>query len=108
MDKFLRVAWQADEINGEADFDINRDDCGPLLSSLLLPTKIGAFESELTGRILSGAVRNEADVIGVCFHHGVRRQHAEPVLKRLKENGTIDCEFRVPDIDRLGSQEEFG
>ena len=32
MDKFLRVAWQTDSINGEADFDINRDDCGPLFS----------------------------------------------------------------------------
>lgn len=31
----------------------------------------------------------------------VLRQHAEPVLKDLKEDGTIDCSFRVPDIDRL-------
>jgi hypothetical protein len=74
MDKFLRVAWQADEMNGEADFDINRDDCGPLLSALLPPRKIAAFEGDLTARIQAGAVQNEADIINVCFQHGVRRQ----------------------------------
>lgn len=29
MDKFLQVAWKKDEINGEADFDINRDNIAP-------------------------------------------------------------------------------
>jgi three-Cys-motif partner protein len=101
MDKFLRVAWRADELNGEADFDINRDDCGPLLSNLLPPTKITAFESELASRIRSGLVKTEADVIAVCFEHGVKRQHSESVLKALKAEGTIDCGFRVPDLDRL-------
>jgi three-Cys-motif partner protein len=101
MDKFLRVAWRTDELNGEADFDINRDDCGPLLSSLLPPTKITAFESDLASRIRSGLVKTEADVISVCFEHGVRRQHSESVLKTLKAEGVIDCSFRVPDIDRL-------
>lgn len=101
MDKFLRVAWKTDEINGEADFDINRDDCGPLLSNLLPPTKIAAFEGELAARIRTGAVKTEADVIDVCFQHGVRRQHAEPVLKALKAAGVIECDFRVPDIARL-------
>ena len=101
MDKFLRVAWRTDELNGEADFDINRDDCGPLLSSLLPPTKITAFESDLESRIRSGLVKTEADVISVCFEHGVRRQHSESVLKTLKAEGVIDCSFRVPDIDRL-------
>ena len=101
MDKFLRIAWKADEMNGEADFDINRDDCGPLLSNLLPPTKITAFEGELTARIRRGAVKNEADVIDVCFQHGVRRQHAEQVLKELKAKGLIACDFRIPDVNRL-------
>ena len=29
MDKFLQVAWKKDAINGEADFDINRDNISP-------------------------------------------------------------------------------
>jgi three-Cys-motif partner protein len=101
MDKFLSVAWRTDALNGEADFDINRDDCGPLLSNLLPPTKVTAFQIDLTNRIRSAAVKNEADVIAVCFAHGVKRQHAEAVLNDLKADGTIACGFRVPDITRL-------
>jgi hypothetical protein len=29
MDKFLEVAWKQDEINGEADFDIDRENMLP-------------------------------------------------------------------------------
>lgn len=101
MDKFLEVAWAADSINGEADFDINRDDCGPLFSQLVRPTKIMAFESELAERLRSGVITNEGDVIDLCFQHGVKRQHSASVLKALKAEGAIECDFRVPDITRL-------
>ena len=108
MDKFLRVAWQTDKVNGEADFDIDRDDCGPLLSALLPPTKLTAFESDLESRIRSGSVRNEAQVIDICFQHGVRRQHAERLLKQLKADGVIRCDFRVPDIGRIRDPRQIG
>jgi three-Cys-motif partner protein len=101
MDKFLQVAWRTDEMNGEADFDINRDDCGPLLSGLLPPTKINAFEIDLETRIRAGEVKTEADVIDISFQHGVKRQHATGVLKKLKADGVIAYDFRVPAIDRL-------
>jgi hypothetical protein len=102
MDKFLHAAWKTDENNGEANFDIDRDDCGPLLSSLLPSTKMTAFETELKSLIRSGTVRNERDVIEVCFRHGVKRQHAQQALHDLKVDGVIQCDFRVPDIKRLG------
>lgn len=100
MDKFLNVAWKTDGINGEADFDINRDNFGPL-SSLLPATKVSAFEADLEAQIRSGEVENEADVIDVCYRHGVKRQHAATVLTRLKAHRIIDCEFRVPDVKQL-------
>lgn len=43
----------------------------------------------------------KGDVIQVCFDHGVKRQHAEELLRRLKTEGVIELSFRVPDIDRL-------
>ena len=43
------------------------------------------------------------DVMRVCFEHGVKRQHAEPVLSRLKRDGVIELNFRVPDIRRWDS-----
>ena len=105
MDKFLQVAWNKDKVNGEADFDINRENIRPgqgMLPMLeLQPSKVTAFEADLEAQIRSGAVIDEGDVVQICFDHGVRRQHAEPVLNRLKTEGVIELTFRVPDIDRL-------
>jgi three-Cys-motif partner protein len=101
MDKFLQVAWKTDAITGEADFDIDRDDCGPLFTGMLQPTKIDAFHADLTHRIRAGEVSTEADVIDICFQHGVKRQHATDLLKKLKSDGVIEYDFRVPSIDRL-------
>lgn len=101
MDKFLEVAWKEDQIAGEANFDIDREDAGPLFSGLLPPNKIVAFEQDLEQRIRTGRVSTEADAIRICFEHGVRRQHAEPVLKNLKQTGVIDVQFRVPDVRRF-------
>lgn len=107
MDKFLQVAWKEDAINGEADFDINRDDL-PLGEMLLpldvfRPSKITAFERDLEQRLRGGHLRNELDVVHVCFGHGVRRQQAQSVLAKLKAEGVIGADFRVPQISRSGS-----
>ena len=107
IDKFLDVAWRSDEVSGEADFPINRENIRP--GELLLPldevrpSKITAFESELEHLLRNGALSNEFDVMQVCFEHGVKRQHAEPVLLKLKREGVIELDFRVPDVRRLDS-----
>ena len=107
MDKFLQVAWKADRLNGEADYDINRDnlqiDQMMLPSREFLPHKIGAFEQELDKNLRNGSYRNEAEIIRLCFEHGVKRQHAAPVLQKLKTEGIIELDFRVPDIKRIDS-----
>lgn len=106
MDKFLEVAWKQDRINGEANFDINRDNIVAGQLSLFgeqRPTKLLAFEDELRSRIRSGVVRNELDVIRICFDHGVRPSHAAPVLAALKQEGVIRCDFRVPSMRRRKS-----
>lgn len=104
MDKFLQVAWKKDEINGEADFDINRDNIAP--GELLLPldefrpSKITAFEQALEQLLRDGRMKNELEVVHICFNHGVKRQQAESVLAKLKKERVIEAEFRVPQIDR--------
>lgn len=105
MDKFLRVAWNADNLNGEANFDIHRDDILP--GEMLLPidefrpSKLTAFERDLEKAIRDGKCPTELELIWKCFDHGVTRKHSEPVLAKLKKQGAIQCDFRVPDIDRL-------
>jgi hypothetical protein len=49
----------------------------------------------------------EAAVVRLCFEHGVKRQHAEPVLKKLKKEQVIAADFRVPQIDRSNSHGRF-
>jgi three-Cys-motif partner protein len=110
MDKFLNTAWDMAPDNGEANFDIHREKTteaqSPFLSlegftNTLPATKLGAFEDELEAALLAGRCPNESSVVDICFEHGVKRQHAEPVLKRLKENKAIQCAFRVPQLDTL-------
>lgn len=107
IDKFLEVAWSKDEFSGEADFPIDRENIRP--EQLLLPmtevqaSKITAFESELENLLRGGHLSSEVDVMRVCFENGVKRQHARPVLLKLKKEGVIDVEFHVPDVQRLRS-----
>lgn len=95
IDKFLQIAWQQDEMNGEADFDVDRNNVQP---SLIHPTKVSAFEEDLESGLLTEGIRDERDILTLVFRHGVLRQHAKPVLKRLKSSGTIQCSFRVPSV----------
>jgi len=103
MDKFLQVAWKKDAINGEADFDINRDNIAPgeLLLALdeFRPSKITAFERELEHLLRTGRLKNELHVVQVCFNHGVKRQQAENVLAKLKKERVIEADFRVPQFN---------
>jgi three-Cys-motif partner protein len=101
MDKFLQVAWKTDEINGEADFDINRENFVAGQGRLFPPTKVAAFEEDLERAIRSDDVHDEAGVVRICFRHGVKPQHAKPVLARLKAERVIECAFQVPQVDRL-------
>lgn len=107
LDKFLEVSWRHDEFSGEADFPINRENFRPnqllLPMSEVQPSKITVFESELEALLRGGRLLNEVDVMRVCFEYGVKRQHARPVLTKLKREGVIDIQFQVPDIQRLQS-----
>lgn len=104
MDKFLNTAWTKDTLNGEANFDINQEDFqehAPFLPLDMFdkPTKLRAFAADLREQILTGKCVNELEVVEVCFQHGVKRQHAEAVLRHLKTEGRIKIHFRVPQID---------
>ena len=107
MDKFLQVAWTKDALNGEADFDIHRDNVNPeqpkFQTDEFKPKKRWLFREELFAGVRSGSIGNEADVIQLCFKHGVLRRHAAEILNDLSDRGIIDLGFRSPDIERLGN-----
>lgn len=105
MDKFLTAAWTKDKLNGEANFDINKEDFqehAPFLSLDMFekPTKLRAFEEDLREQILNGKCVNELEAVEICFKHGARRQHAEALLKKLKVEGKVEIGFKIPQFNQ--------
>jgi three-Cys-motif partner protein len=100
--KFLQVAWGNDEIAGEANFDIERENVatGELLLPMneLRPTKIRVFEEELEATLRSGDLRSEADVVRYCIEAGMTCQHSTAVIQKLKSDRIIECDFRTPNV----------
>lgn len=99
------MAWKNDEIAGEADFDIERENIAPGEGLLALeemrPKKIRGFETDLESAIWGGGMRDEADLCRFCLEAGMTRQHTTSVIQRLKREEVIACDFRVPDIRRM-------
>lgn len=103
--KFLEVAWRNDEIRGEANFDIDREDIAPgdlmLPIQELRPRKIQAFEGDLEAELRERRMKSEADLVHFCIAAGMTCQHATPVLQKLKAEGVLDCDFRTPNVRNL-------
>jgi len=103
--KFLEVAWQNDQIAGEANFDIERENIAQ--NEMLLeidemrPRKLQAFERELENLLAGGQMRDEADIIRFCISSGMTCGHSKGTIKKLKQAGTIACEFRVPNVSNF-------
>ncbi|HTQ50419.1 MAG TPA: three-Cys-motif partner protein TcmP [Candidatus Acidoferrales bacterium] len=105
--KFLQVAWATDGIAGEANFDIDRENIRPeegiLALDMMRPSKIRNFELELERALKSGSMKSESDVVRFCIEAGMICKYSMPVLKKLKDAGIIDIDFRVPDVGRWNS-----
>jgi len=105
--KFLQVAWANDEIAGEADFDIDRENIRPgegiLPMDLMRPSKQRVFEEELETALRQGRMQSEIDIAKFCIEAGMTCKHSAPVLKKLKDGKVIELDFRVPDIGNLKS-----
>jgi len=106
MDKFLTVAWSKDGLNGNANFDINRDALDPGepmldLGAVTRPQKINVFEEALENALRQKRLHNEVEVMELCYQHGMMRKHAGPVLKRLRDEGAIMLDFQWPTLEHL-------
>ncbi|MGH7944513.1 MAG: three-Cys-motif partner protein TcmP [Opitutaceae bacterium] len=103
--KFLRVAWDNDEIAGEANFVIERENIAPgelmLPMEELRPNKIREFEADLEAAIRAGRMKSEADLIHFSIGAGMTCPHCTPVLQKLKRERVIECDFRTPDVGKF-------
>lgn len=98
VDKFLSIAWKRNELNGEANFDINDDKSKSQLSIFgeKKLTKIEAFKEDVRTKILSGQIRNNFELLDFVYEQGHIGNHAAECLKEMKKSGEIDFEGASP------------
>jgi len=91
VDKFLSIAWKRNEINGEANFDIDEDK-----GKLQLPifgerrlTKIEEFKQNLKEKILNKEIKNNFELLDYVYNEGHIGIHAAECIKELKKQGKV-------------------
>ena len=102
VEKFLDVVWGENNINGEANFDIDRDE--PKKERSLfddLPdyerplTKRDSYERDLEAFIREKGVTTNREVYGFTLERGHPRSHASECVMRLKREGKVEYKGRV-------------
>lgn len=90
-DKFLKIAWDKNKLNGEANFDI-KEDLGKaqlLLFENKRLTKLELFTQKLRNYILSKDEISNLELYDFTLNEGFVDRHAKEIVKQLKEEGHI-------------------
>jgi hypothetical protein len=98
VQKFLDVAWKRNEINGEANFDIDDDNLkgqGLLFDKQPL-TKKEAFKENLRNRVLAKEITDNFQAFDFVLEEGHLGRHAAEVLQEMKQKGEITFEGKSP------------
>ncbi|NIJ51443.1 three-Cys-motif partner protein TcmP [Dyadobacter arcticus] len=100
VEKFLGIAWKRNEINGQANFDMDQDFRKAQLDLFGTKklTKIEQFKENLKKRILSGEIRSNFDALNFAYEEGHIGRHAAETLKEMKQKGEINFTATSPYI----------
>lgn len=112
MEQFLNVAWQKDKLNGEADYDLNRENFSDIEPYLPVdffskPKKKQIFEAAFEKGIRDGQLATETALFLYCLENGMLPSHASPVLSKLKKAGVVECAFLSPRRESLKTPRAF-
>lgn len=96
-EKFLKVAWDKNKLNGNANFDIE-DDVRKAQQNLFEHslTKIEAFQEKLSKLILDKKLLDNIDVYIHTINEGHITTHAKVKLLEMKKNKLIDFDKNSP------------
>lgn len=100
-EKFLEIAWKKNEINGEANFDIDEDNKkkqGCLFDEFVRPTKIEKFHEEVGEAVKRGIIKNNHEAFYFAINNGFLPSEIALALKDLKRNGVIDYDGKSPRV----------
>ncbi len=98
VDKFLSIAWKRNEVNGQANFDIDDD---AKKDQLLLfgeqkLTKKNEFKQNVRNKILNKEIKNNFELLDYTFEEGHIGNHAAECLKEMKKNGEVIYDSTSP------------
>lgn len=97
VDKFLTVAWGRNELNGQANFDIE-EEIG-YQQDLFAPVKLNkiqAFQQMVRDKILAGEIRTNKDLLNLVHDEGHIGSHAADCVKEMKRKKEINYDGNSP------------
>ena len=101
LDKFLKIAWSENSINGSANFDIDDDESKSQLTLFgdQPLTKIEAFKRDLRKQILNSTIKNNKEAYLYTLGKGHIDTHAKEEIMEMKRAGLISYPERAPKVN---------
>jgi three-Cys-motif partner protein len=98
VDKFLGISWKRNEVNGDANFDIDEDNSKDQMDLFAgkKMTKIEGFKNEIKELVLTGQICNNRDLIEYTHSQGHIPKHSADCLKELKKDNKITYDSSSP------------
>lgn len=92
VEKFLQIAWKKNQINGEANFDIDEEYKNKQLPLFGLPklSKLDQFRNDLKDYILSKNKTTNEEVLIFTLEKGFEPKEASNVLKEMRKMKLIE------------------
>ena len=100
-DKFLKLAWKINELNGSANFDID-DDSAKNQLELFGPQpikKVDAFKQELRNEILAGRINNNKEAFVFTTEKGHIGRHAREEIVEMKRKKLLMYDDVSPKVN---------
>lgn len=98
VDKFLNIVWKRNEINGEANFDIDEDRSKVQMTIFdgKKLTKIEQFKANLREKVLKEEIKTNSDALEFAYQEGHIGSQAADCLKAMKRDKEIEYEGSSP------------
>jgi three-Cys-motif partner protein len=101
VDKFLKTAWEKNQLNGEANFDIDDDKDKNQLDIFdgKKLNKIESFAKSLRENILNGKILTNKEAFDFTLKQGHLCSHSTEEVKKMKKEGLIFYSEKSPLIN---------
>lgn len=98
VDKFLKIVWDKNEVNGEANFDIDNEAKNNQYNIFgeLKMSKIDKFKKNVEEKVLSSEITNNFELLQYAFDQGHIGKHAADCLKNLKSLKKVSYDKKSP------------